>query len=235
MMSLYHNEGNGLFVDEAQRSEVGHASLLTLGFACYFMDYDLDGWLDIFVADGHIESDIERIQKRITYKQPPHMFRNLGQGKFKDVTASLGQVFAAARVARSAAFADIDNDGDLDLLITTNAGPALLFRNEGTTNHALRIKLQGTKSNRNGIGAVVQVTADGGKQELMMRSGSGYLSASELVLTFGLGAKPSNCDVEVHWPSGQVDRLHSIAADQTITVTEGRGTVLSKKFSPRAQ
>src|SRR5947209_2957370 len=197
MMSLYHNEGNGLFVDEAPRSEVGHASLLTLGFACFFLDYDLDGWPDIFVADGHIESDIERIQKRITYKQPPHMFRNVNQGKFQDVTASLGQVFAAARVARGAAYADIDNDGDLDLLITTNAGPALLFRNEGGTNHALRVKLQGTKSNRDGIGAVVQVTSANGKQAQMLHSGSGYLSASELVLTFGLGSKASSSEVEV--------------------------------------
>src|SRR5437588_1197278 len=131
MMSLYHNEGNGLFVDEASRSSIGRASLLTLGFACFFFDYDLDGWPDIFVADGHLDSDIERIQKRIKYRQPPHLFRNLGNGKFEEVTAATGAAFSAPRVARGAAYADIDNDGDLDLLMTTNAGPVLLFRNDG--------------------------------------------------------------------------------------------------------
>ncbi len=145
MMALYHNEGNGLFVDEAPRSEVGRASLLTLGFGCIFLDYDLDGWLDMLIVNGHIEPEIGRIQKRVKYAQPPHLFRNLGGGKFADVTASVGAAFAQPRVARGVAYADIDNDGALDLLITTNGGPALLFRNEGVTNHSLRIKLRGVQ------------------------------------------------------------------------------------------
>ena len=231
MISLYHNEGNGLFIDEAPRSEVGRASLLTLGFASYFFDYDNDGWLDIFVADGHLDSDIERIQKRITYKQPPHMFRNLGNGKFEDVTPSLGIAFAAPKVARGAAYADIDNDGDLDLLVTTNGGAALLYRNDGGTNHSLRIKLHGTKSNRDGIGTSVTLTAANGKQTQSMRSGSGYLSSSELVLTFGLGEKPIDSDIEIRWPSGQLDHVNKIPADQTITVEEGRGITGSRKYS----
>lgn len=235
MMALYHNEGNGLFVDEAPRSEVGRTSLLTLGFGCFFFDYDLDGWPDMFVANGHLDSDIERIQKRIKYRQPPHLFRNLGNGKFANVTASSGAAFATPRVARGAAYADIDNDGALDLLITTNGGPAVLFRNVGATNHSLRVKLVGTKSNRDGIGAVVRVHSGKGQQWQMLRSGSSYLSQSELVLTFGLGANSENSEVEVQWPSGQVDWLQNVASDRTITIQEGRGVVSSRQYSKRSE
>lgn len=231
MIALYHNEGNGLFVDEAPRSEIGRASLLSLGFSCFFQDFDLDGWPDIFVANGHIEPDIERIQKRIKYRQPPHLFRNLGNGKFTDVASSAGPVFDLPKVARGSAYADINNDGYLDLLVMTNGGPAYLFRNEGGDNHALRVKLSGTSSNRDGIGSVVRITyGNGEKQWEMLRSGSGYLSASELVLTFGLGQHTAVASVEVAWPSGQVDRLSNVAAGQTITVQEGKGVISSRKF-----
>lgn len=235
MISLYHNEGNGLFVDEAPRSNIGRDSLLTLGFGCFFFDYDLDGWLDLYVADGHIERDIERIQKRITYAQPPHLFRNLGQGKFKDEATAMGKDFAMPRVARGAAYADIDNDGDLDILITTNGGPALLFRNDGAANHSLRVKLSGTRSNHDGIGAMVRVTHKGEQQSQMLRSGSSYLSQSELVLTFGLGPKAEASDIEVQWPSGQLDRVRSVAADQMVTIKEGSGVVFSRKYSKRSE
>src|SRR5437016_4878595 len=232
MISLYHNEGNGLFVDEAPRSSIGRASLLTLGFGCFFFDYDLDGWPDIFVADGHLDSDIELIQKRIKYRQPPHLFHNLGKGSFEEITAAMGPAFSAPRVARGAAFADIDNDGDLDLLITTNGGPALLFRNDGgNRNHALRVKLRGTSSNRDGIGAVVRLEYDGEKQWQMLRSGSSYLSQSELVLTFGLGQKTNVASVQIEWPSGKTDKLTNIAAGQTITVEEGKGIAAATKFT----
>jgi hypothetical protein len=223
MLALYHNEGTGLFVDESPRSEVGRNSLLSLGFACFFFDFDLDGWLDIFVANGHIENEIERIQKRVKYAQPPHLFRNLGQGKFQEVTATLGAEFNRPRVSRGAAHGDIDNDGDLDLLVTTNGGPALLFRNDGGVNRSLRVRLTGTKSNRSGIGAVVKVTAGGETQTQTLRSGSSYLSQSELVLTFGLGARPMADAVEITWPSGHMDKLTNVAAGQTITVQEVKG------------
>jgi hypothetical protein len=224
MLALYHNEGNGLFVDEAPRSEVGRRSLLTLGFAAFFYDYDLDGWLDIFVANGHIENEIERIQKRVTYAQPPHLFRNVG-GKFAETTESLGAAFNRPRVARGAAHGDFDNDGDLDLVMTTNGGPAVLFRNDAAKGRGLRIKLAGAKSNRNGIGAVVKVAAGGASQTQTLRSGSSYLSSSELVLTFGLGAAAQADSVEIRWPSGQVDKLEKVAAGQTITVQEGKGQI----------
>lgn len=229
MMSLYHNEGNGLFVDEAPRSEIGHASLLTLGFSCFFFDYDLDGWPDIFVANGHIEDDIEKIQQRIKYRQPPHLFHNAGQGKFQDVALKMGSAFSMPRLGRGAAFADIDNDGYLDLLVTTNGGSPVLFRNPGGSNHGLRIKLVGTKSNRDGIGAVVRLKNGADTQYQMLHSG-GYLSQSELVLTFGLAGAQRADSVEITWPSGQVDRLSNVEANQTITVEEGKGIASSRKF-----
>jgi enediyne biosynthesis protein E4 len=230
MISLYHNEGNGLFVDEAPRSEVGRNTLVTLGFGCFFFDYDNDGWPDIFVADGHIENEIERVQKRVSYAEPPHLFRNLGAGKFQEVTAQMGTAFASAKVGRGAAYADIDNDGALDVLVTTNGGRPWLFHNEGQTKHSLRMKLVGTKSNRDGIGAVVRVTSGGAKQWQMLRSGSSYLSASELVLTFGLGSAAKADAVEIQWPSGQVDKLSAVAGDQTVTVEEGKGVVGTRAY-----
>jgi hypothetical protein len=233
MVSLYHNEGSGLFVDEAPQSEVGRATLITLGFGCFFFDYDNDGWPDIFVADGHIEDQIERVQKRVSYAEPSHLFHNLGGGKFQEVTAQMGTVFAAPRVARGAAYADIDNDGFLDVLITTNAGPAYLFHNEGGSNRSLRVKLVGTKSNRDGIGAVVRVTSGNKKDQQwkMLRSGSSYLSQSELVLTFGLGTQTKADVIEIQWPSGQVDKLSNINAGQTITVEEGKGVVANRAYA----
>src|ERR1700752_342073 len=231
MVSLYHNEGNGLFVDEAPQSEVGRATLVTLGFGCFFFDYDNDGWPDIFVADGHIEDEIERVQRRVSYAEPSHLFRNIGGGKFTEVTAQMGKPFAAPKVARSTGYADIDNDGFLDILLTTNAGPAYLFHNEGGANHSLRIKLVGTKSNRDGIGAVVRVSAAGDKQWKMLRSGSSYLSQSELVLTFGLGAQAKADAIEIQWPSGQVDKLSNVNAGQTVTVQEGKGIVGNQAYA----
>ena len=233
MLALYHNEHNGLFVDEAPYSDVGHATLLTLGFGCFFFDYDLDGWPDIFVANGHIEDTIERVQPRVRYAEPPHLFRNLGNGKFSEATASAGAAFASPRVARGAAYGDINNDGALDVLVSTNGGAPALFRNTGATGHSLRVKLVGTKSNRDGIGAVVRVTAGSDAQSQMLRSGSSYLSSSELVLTFGLGSHAQAEAIEVRWPSSQVDKLTSVPADQVITVKEGAGVATAKQLAKR--
>jgi len=235
MVSLYHNEGNGLFVDEAPSSEVGRGTLVTLGFGCFFFDYDNDGWPDIFVADGHIEDQIEKVQKRVSYAEPPHVFHNLGRGKFVETTESLGAAFASPKVARAAAYADIDNDGALDVLMTTNGRRAYLFHNEGVTNHSLRVKLVGTKSNRDGIGAVITVISGADKQWKMLRSGSSYLSQSELVETFGLGQKTKADSIEIKWPSGQADKLTNIAAGQIITVEEGKGIVASRAYGTAAK
>jgi enediyne biosynthesis protein E4 len=237
MLSLYHNEGKGLFVDEAPQSEIGRASLLTLGFGCFFFDYDLDGWPDIFIANGHIDPEIQKVQANVKYAMPPHLFRNVSKGKFEEVTKQMGQAFGTPRVGRGAAYADINNDGRLDLLLSTNAGPAYLFRNEaqngGAANRSLRLKLVGTKSNRDGIGAVVRVTSGGETQTQMLRSGSSYLSSSELVLTFGLAQHDKAESIEIRWPSGQVDHLPNVAAGQTITATEGKSATASHPYAAK--
>jgi hypothetical protein len=220
MIGLYHNEGNGLFVDEAPSSAVGRSSLLTLAFGIFFFDYDLDGYPDIFAANGHIEDEIGRVQPKVSYREAPLLFRNLGNHKFDNVTASMGTAFNRAIVARGAAYADYDHDGDLDILISTNNGPAYLYRNEGgNRNHWIALKLVGTKSNRDGIGAVVRVESASGKQWSMVRSGSSYCSQSDLAQTFGLG-KDTTASVTVEWPSGAKQQLGSVAAGQRLTVTE---------------
>jgi enediyne biosynthesis protein E4 len=226
MLGLYHNEGNGIFVDRAPSSAVGRASLLTLTFGVFFFDYDLDGKLDILAANGHIEEEIGRVQPKVQYREPPLLFRNLGGGRFEPVGGAMGADFNRPIVARGAAYADFDHDGDLDVLITTNHGPAYLFRNDGgNRNHWLRVRTVGTRSNRDGIGAVVRVASAGGPQWSMVRSGSSYCSQSELIQTFGLGRDAEATELEIDWPSGAKQKLGRVAANQTVTVVEGKGIV----------
>jgi len=223
MLGLYHNEGNGLFVDESPSSTVGRASLLSLSFGVFFFDYDLDGYPDIFAANGHIEDEIGRVQPKVAYRELPLLFRNLGNHKFENVSGQLGPGFAQPMVARGAAYADFDHDGDLDLLIANNNGPAYLLRNDGgNRNHWLSVRLAGTKSNRDGIGAVVRVESAGGKQWNMVRSGSSYCSQSDLALTFGLG-KDSTASLEIAWPSGAQQRFQNVAANQRVLIDEAKG------------
>ena len=226
MMALYTNEGNGLFIDEAPTSTIGRNSLLTLTFGCFFFDYDLDGLLDIFAANGHVADDVQRVQPRVSYAQPPHLFRNLGGRRFEEVTAQSGVALRQPMVARGAAYADYDRDGDLDLLVTTNNGPAKLLRNDGGANRALRLVLRGTASNRDAIGARATVRAtDGTRRSQMVKTGSSYLSQSELAITFGLGQMASVQDIEIAWPSGRTERLAPEKSGQILTVEEGRGIV----------
>jgi hypothetical protein len=227
MMALYRNEGGGLFVDEAPSSTIGQASQLSLSFACFFFDYDLDGRLDIFAANGHVADDIAAAQPKVTHAQPPLVFRNLGSRRFEAVTPKLGADLQRPVVGRGAAYGDYDGDGDLDVLMTVNDGPARLLRNDGgSRNRYLRVRTLGVQSNRDGIGARVTVTAEGGaRQWALVKTGSSYCSQSELPLTFGLGTAGSAARVEVAWPSGKSDVLTNVASNQTITVQEGRGLV----------
>jgi len=226
MLALYHNEGNGVFVDEAPSSSVGQASLLTLTFGVFFFDYDLDGLPDIFAANGHLEEEINRVQPRVTYKQAPLVFRNQGKGKFQAVTAALGPDIARPIVGRGAAYGDLDNDGDLDVVVTTNNGPAYVFRNDGgNRNRWLRVRTVGAKSNRDGLGAIVRVTSPAGKQWAMVRSGSSYCSQSQTAPTFGLGADKVVQALEVEWPSGTKQKFTNVPTNQAVTIDEARGIV----------
>jgi enediyne biosynthesis protein E4 len=225
MIALYHNEGGGLFIDEAPGQTVGQTSMLTLTFACLFFDADLDGRPDLFAANGHVADDINAVQPKIKYAQPAHLFRNLGQKRFEAITDKAGPALQKPVVARGAAYLDADRDGDLDLVVTENNGPARLLRNEGGNRQRwLRVTLQGTKSNRSAIGAIVTATLPGGaKRWAMVKTGSSYLSQSELPLTFGLGAEARVTGLEVRWPSGQVDTIGSVEANRAITIVEGQG------------
>ena len=226
-IALYHNDGNGLFTDEAPGSGIGKMSAQSLTFACFFFDYDLDGMLDIFAANGHVSDDISVVQPTVKYAQPPHLFRNRGRKKFEEVTAKLGRALNRAIVGRGAAYGDIENDGDLDLLVTTNNGPARLLRNDNANqNDLLRVKTIGTKSNRDGIGAkVVAKTSKGKTLYGMVRTGSSYISQSEMPLTFGLG-KPeegTTLTLEITWPGNRKETIANIKANQFVIIEEGKG------------
>lgn len=221
MIALYRNEGRNLFVDEAPQTTVGRSSQLSLTFGAFFFDYDLDGWPDIFAANGHIDEDIGRAQPKITFRQPPLLFRNTGKGKFENATATQPEAFRRPIVARGAAYADFDRDGDLDVLISTNHGPAYLYRNDGgNRNNWVSLRLRGTKSNRSALGAVVRLESASGRQTQTVHSGSSYCSQSDLALTFGLGQDKSIASVEIDWPSGKKQKLTSIALNKHHVIEE---------------
>jgi hypothetical protein len=219
MIALYQNQGQGLFIDAAPAAGVGHASLLTLAFGTFFFDFDLDGRLDIFVANGHVEDDIARVQESVTYAQPAHLFRNLGDGRFEDVAPGSGAL-AQPLVARGAAAADFDADGDLDLLVTTVAGPGRLFRNDGAQGgRGLRLRLRGAGANRDAYGAEVRVRSGPRAQVGWLRAAHSYCSRSEPALTFGLGgAEPD--DVALRWPSDEAVRLRGLRAGRAYHLAE---------------
>ncbi len=234
MVSLYHNEGRGFFIDVAPVSELGRHSLLTLAFSAFFFDFDLDGLQDIFLANGHVESDVHTVQQRVTYAQPPHLFRNSGSGNFSEVTKLAGPDLARPVVGRGAAYGDIDNDGDLDLAITTNGGPAYLYRNDRPKdgNRWIGFRLRGKTSNREGIGALVRVSAGGRTQSLMVKSATGYCSQNQLPLVFGIGKADRVDGIEIVWPNGTKQEVEAPPPGQIHTVEEEVGfTLRGDKFS----
>jgi hypothetical protein len=223
MIGLYRNSGKG-YDDVAMQTGLGAASRNTLGFGCVFFDADLDGLLDIAVANGHIDETVRNIRGNVGYAQAAQLFQNLGGGKFRDVAAEVGGGFEKPKVGRGLAVGDFDRDGDLDVLLTTNNDGAYLYRNEvGNSNRSIRFHLVGTKSNRDAIGATVRITTEGQEQRRMVRSGSSYLSQSELPVTFGVGKEERIERVEVEWPSGRTEEYKALKSGKTFQVTENKG------------
>jgi len=213
MIALYRPNSNGTYTDAAFKTGVGQASRSSLGFGCAFLDINLDGRLDLLAVNGHIDETVRNIKSNIGYAQPPHLFLNEGRPGFRDVAKEAGADFAAPKVGRGAAYGDFDRDGDVDILITTNNGPAALYRNDLTNgNRSLRLHLTGTKSNRDAIGAVVHLTTPDATQTRMVKTGSSYLSQSELPLTFGLAKRDKADRVVIEWPSGQVQEFKNLLA-----------------------
>ncbi|MHB8484339.1 MAG: CRTAC1 family protein [Candidatus Acidiferrales bacterium] len=224
MVGLYRPLGKGLYEDVAVQSGVGLPSKNTLGFGCVFADMNLDGALDLVVANGHIDETVRNIRGNVGYAQPPQLFLNDGAGKFRDVASEVGDAFQRPKVGRGLCYGDFDRDGDLDLLMTTNNGPAYLFRNDQLSrNRAIRFRLIGVKSNRDAIGARVQIFHGDSSQSRLVHSGSSYLSQSELPVTFGLGQRDRVDRAVLSWPSGRTEEYKNLASGKLYQCVEGKG------------
>jgi hypothetical protein len=232
--TLYHNNGDGSFTDVSQQAGLG-AITRYVGMGVGFLDFDNDGWKDIFVADGHVYPEADRIQGIAGFKQPNVLFRNLGNGRFAEVSSTAGPGLKVVASSHGCAFADYNNDGGIDIVVSNNNEPPSLLRNNGgNKRNWLLVKCVGTRSNRSAIGARVRVITGPHAQMEEVISGSSFLSQSDLRLHFGLGQAKAADLVEVTWPSGLKESFRSVHANQLITVEEGRGIVKAQSFVPPA-
>jgi hypothetical protein len=230
MVGLYRAGKNG-FDDISLPSGVGGPSKTTLGFGCAFLDLDLDGRLDLAVGNGHIDETVRNIRGNVGYAQPPQLFLNQGNGKFREAASEAGADFAKAKVGRGLAYGDFDRDGDLDILLTTNNGPAYFYRNDQSAGRrAIRFYLTGTKSNRDAVGAVVRIFYGGEAQMRMVHGGSSYLSQSELPVTFGVGERDRIERLVVEWPSGATQEFKSLVTGKGYQLTENKDIIAMAGF-----
>ncbi len=228
--TLYHNYGNGAFEDASIRAGLG-VNRKYLGFGVGFFDFDNDGWKDLLVANGHVYSQIADRKLHLNYKEPKVLYRNLGNGRFEDVSWKVGSAIREENLGRGCAFGDFDNDGDVDVLINNLDGPPTLLRNDGgNKNNWIMIKCVGTRSNRSGIGTRVRVTSNERSQIGEVMSGSSYYSQSDLRLHFGLAKATKVSSIEVSWPSGLKESFKDVPANQLLVVQETKGIIESRTF-----
>ena len=219
--TLYHNDGDGFFSDASYISGTGESTYASLGWSVCFFDYDNDGAKDIFIANGHVFSDVELFNSETTYAQVNHLFRNLGGGVFQEVTAHVGLDLSQKAPSRGAAFGDYDNDGDIDILVTNNNGKPQLLRNDGgNRNNWAKVRIRGTTSNRAGIGTRIEVVTGDVSQMAEVKSGSGYLCQNALALHFGLGSHTVIDKIIATFPSGRVYQMKAVSVNQVIEITE---------------
>ena len=230
MFSLFRALGGRLFTYATPESGIGSATLPFVGFGAVFLDVDHDGLLDLAFANGHMLDNPAQYRAGATHAQRNLLFRNTGARRFANVTADAGPGFAIEKVSRGLAAGDIDNDGDLDLLVTNNGQSADLLRNDGDHGRALLVRLIGTQSNRDGVGARVRLTVAGRTQMREAKAGSSYLGQNDLRVHFGLGAATRVDQLEVRWPSGRVDVVRDIPSDRMISIREGSGAISSQAF-----
>ena len=227
--SLYRNEGNGFFANETFASGIGLISLPPLGFGTGFFDFDNDGLLDLFVANGHVLDNVELFDRSTTYPQANQLLRNLGPGRygkftFADVTAASGPGMQLVQPSRGSAAGDFDNDGDVDLLVVNLGEPAVLLRNDGgNRGNWLAIEAEGVASNRDGIGARIRVVSGGLAQTREVRGSRSYLSQSDLRVHFGLGERTLADSILISWPAGGSDLVTGVGANQFLVIREGSG------------
>lgn len=231
--TLYRNNGDGTFHEASLEAGLG-INRKYLGFGAGFFDFDNDGWKDIFLANGHVYSQIAGRGLYMSYKEPRLLYRNLSNGRFKDISASAGPGIQAGAVSRGCAFGDLDNDGDVDIVVNNlDAAPSILRNDGGNRNNWLLIKCIGTRSNRSAIGARVQVITGDHAQIDEVSSGSSYYSQNDLRLHFGLGAAVQADHLEVRWPSGQKEAFEAVTANHFIVIQEGRGIVRKERFGTK--
>ncbi|HEU4754916.1 MAG TPA: CRTAC1 family protein, partial [Armatimonadota bacterium] len=222
LVGVYRDTGDGFFHEQSTECGIGRPSEPYLGFGIFFFDYNNDGWQDLYVANGHVQDKIALFSEGVTYEEPPLLYRNQGGGRYEEVGRQAGPGFQKKMVARGAAWGDIDDDGRLDIVVNANQGPATLWANDSAgAGHWLKVKLVGARSNRNGYGARLVLESSAGRQTREARAGSSYCSQSDQRLQFGLGADTSARSLQIRWPSGTVDTLRDIPADQLLTVREG--------------
>lgn len=221
--TLYRNAGKAVFDDVTFSVGMG-INTRWLGWGTSFADFDNDGWLDVFLVNGHVYPEVERLTTEAGYAQRKVLYQNLRNGKFADVSMQVGGAVVENSPARGAAFGDIDNDGDIDIVINNvNSLPELIRNDSRSGNSWLKVKLVGVKSNRNGIGARVVVITDDGQQIDEVRSGSSYYSQNDLRVSFGVGKSTAVKTIEVRWPSGFIEKFADVKVNQTVTIKEGSG------------